>query len=1785
VTVAEAIESRTYLSAAAAGVTDPIVVLRSNLGTPEGYSSPSGAPLTPAKMRSAYGLGTVGGGSVTFGGVQGDGSGQTIAIVAGGGDPTIASDLAAFDSYWGLPAPPSFTALNATGGTTLPATADAGETSLDVEWSHVMAPGANIVLFEGNVYTDITTALHYANVSVISISYNIGTESLGYYQTPSGHTGVTVLGASGDSPSNVNDPGKEASVVSVGGTDLYLSGTSYSSETAWSSGGGGIATGIAQPTYQKVKAAAYSTQYRTTPDVSMDADPGTGVAVYDTTDNAAGTPWTAIVGGTSLATPLWAGVVAVADQGRVAAGLSTLDGYTQTLPRLYTLPSAAFHDITSGSAANAAKPGYDLATGLGSPVASQLIPDLAGADTITGRAFVDTNGDGVYDAGDTVLANTQVYVDLDGSGTLDSADVTATTDANGLYTFLDVIGGVTTTVRLATTPAGYLHTTTAAVTTAYDATESGVDIGIEKSPYAAAANPTNVTGKTTALSVTGTAPAIASTYTLTWTATTVPSGGAVSFSANGTYAARASTATFTKAGNYAIAVTIADGQGGSATLTAYVTVAATPTAVVVSPVASSVNSGQTNQLTATLVDQFGNAVSSQPTFTWTIDSGDGTVGTTGLYTAPSDDGTVAMVRATAGSYTGTATVDVLSGGFQAVDIGGPTVAGTSADQDGTFTVAGAGTGTSGTVDQLRFVYQTLPGDGSIIARVVTQQNTAAGAIAGVMIRQSLAANAANAAGALMAVTPADGLAFATRTAAGGAASVRFTTANVAPYWVKLVRSGSVLGGYYSPDGVTWTAAFSVLISMTNPAFVGLAVSSGSSGTLSTATFDHVNVSPSVYTAATASPNPVTGTSTTLSVLGYDDAGESNLTYTWAATTLPAGAAAPTYSDNGTNSAKTTTATFARAGTYVFKVTITDGSGLTATSTASVVVSPTLSAVTVTPATASVSTGQSQQFLAIGRDQFGNALATQPAITWSLANGSVGTISSTGLYAAPADTAGSATVVATSGSVTGTAAVTVTDDGTGGGTVTGTTIPVKPYDATASGWVSADVGNPTLAGSGSVLGTTYTASGSGTGLGAAVDQFQYLYQTVSGSGAVVARVATQTASVTGGFAGVMVRQSLAAGSATVAMGVTPGNGLEFAYRTATGGTLVTKFTTANVAPVWVKLVRSGSVVGGYYSADGVTWTAAFAVLATFTDPVLAGLATASGTNGALATDTFDNVAISLTGANLNVPAAGPTVGTAATATPSPVTGTTATLYTVGADAAGEASLTYAWTATTVPTGATMPTFSANRTNAAKTTVATFAAAGTYVFRVTITDGAGLAATSSVTVVVAQTPARVTVLPTTATLTNPGDTEQLTATAYDQFGKAFTAAPTLAWSVTSGSGTVSPAGGLFSAGVAGSTATVQVKAGTASASATLSVAKRPFTVFDNLTYTNSPVPAAYGLTQATVMYDGYIWSKSDTSLLYNQTDGVDASLPDEATYKQSVLSHIALQGGNLTTPGAVILDIENIDLSAGTTAQVTQNFNVLITLAQWTEQVAPKDLVGFYSTSGYGILPHPWGSAYQALATQLASTVNAFFPSMYLHSASTTHAQWASQETTLVAQAKALAPGKPVYFYLWPQDDYGTNAFMSSSEWTYELTESRTAGGAGVVMWSGSSTSFDSTQAWWAATQTFVAGVTDPVIGSVTESAASVTAGSAVTLSANTVVDAGSTVSSVTFYLDTDGVTGLGTSTDRAIGTATKSGTTWSTSFLTVGLSAGTYTIYAVATDAAGVKSGTGVFAAGVTLVVA
>jgi subtilase family serine protease len=342
--------------------------------------------LAPAQIKQAYSENInfyVGGRTYAA-----TGAGQTIAIVIGGLDPSIIGDLKTFDAQFGLP-DPNIRTYYFPGAQNSESVGAQTETALDVEWSHAVAPGANIMLVQAASmsYSDLTTAVNWARqqpgVSVVSMSWGAQEAATNHaydwiFTTPAGHAGVTFIASSGDTGAWTNPqktqvgvewPASDPTVLSVGGTSLSVTSSGgYLGESAWSGGGGGYSKVYSEPSYQR---GVQNNGVRSVPDVSYNAAPNTGVPVYNYSSGG----WM-VVGGTSAGAPQWAGLVALANQGRALIGLGSLDGASQTIPSLYQF-SSDFRDITSGSNGFSATRGYDVATGLGTPIAVKVVGDLA----------------------------------------------------------------------------------------------------------------------------------------------------------------------------------------------------------------------------------------------------------------------------------------------------------------------------------------------------------------------------------------------------------------------------------------------------------------------------------------------------------------------------------------------------------------------------------------------------------------------------------------------------------------------------------------------------------------------------------------------------------------------------------------------------------------------------------------------------------------------------------------------------------------------------------------------------------------------------------------------------------------------------------------------------------------------------------------------------------------------------------------------------------------------------------------------------------------------------------------------------------------------------------------------------------------------------------------------------------------------------------------------------------------------------------------------------------------
>ena len=351
------------------------------------------ASYTPPQVAEAYNFPA-----------KASGARQTIGIIELGGGYRQA-DLTAYFKSLGL-APPGITAVSVDGGKNKPSTASSadGEVMLDIEVAASVAPGAKIAVYfapntDQGFLDAITTAVHDTTQkpSVISISWG-GPESSWTNQSmtamdaacqSAAALGITITVAAGDDGStdrgtgnNVDFPASSPHVLACGGTRLDANGATIVSEVVWNelaseegATGGGVSNVFALPSWQAnahVPASSTSAGGRGVPDVAGDADPATGYTIRVDSQ-------TTVIGGTSAVAPLWAGLIAVANQ-----QLGNNVGLLQ--PAIYAAKAAsAFNDITQGNnGAFEAGPGWDACTGLGSPIASKLIPLLAASKSAKG---------------------------------------------------------------------------------------------------------------------------------------------------------------------------------------------------------------------------------------------------------------------------------------------------------------------------------------------------------------------------------------------------------------------------------------------------------------------------------------------------------------------------------------------------------------------------------------------------------------------------------------------------------------------------------------------------------------------------------------------------------------------------------------------------------------------------------------------------------------------------------------------------------------------------------------------------------------------------------------------------------------------------------------------------------------------------------------------------------------------------------------------------------------------------------------------------------------------------------------------------------------------------------------------------------------------------------------------------------------------------------------------------------------------------------------------------------
>ena len=390
----EQLEPRQLLAVAHPGY----VLYRPTGGAAAPLSKPAPYGLSPTQIRHAYGFD-----QITLPGTAtvADGSGQTIAIVDAYNDPNIRGDLQAFDQQFGLPDmdASTFVIMSQTGqhddlpglDPTPPGSGSTWdlEISLDVEVIHALAPACKHHPRRGEIQRGGRSA--DGNQTGAATSGSRGRlDELRLFRVQRRHDhrrdlhharSVTPVSRLSRRPATAGSPAfirrSRPTCLATGGTTLSVDadgnripqpGDGGTGETGWSGSGGGISILEPKPAYQNGVVTQSSTM-RTTPDVAFDGDPNTGVSIYDSYDYGTINPWVK-VGGTSLAAPAWAALIALADQARVSIGLPSLDGATQTLPTLYAMSGNDFNDIITGNNGTPAGPGYDLVTGRGTPKAA-----------------------------------------------------------------------------------------------------------------------------------------------------------------------------------------------------------------------------------------------------------------------------------------------------------------------------------------------------------------------------------------------------------------------------------------------------------------------------------------------------------------------------------------------------------------------------------------------------------------------------------------------------------------------------------------------------------------------------------------------------------------------------------------------------------------------------------------------------------------------------------------------------------------------------------------------------------------------------------------------------------------------------------------------------------------------------------------------------------------------------------------------------------------------------------------------------------------------------------------------------------------------------------------------------------------------------------------------------------------------------------------------------------------------------------------------------------------------
>jgi regulation of enolase protein 1 (concanavalin A-like superfamily) len=562
-------------------------------------------------------------------------------------------------------------------------------------------------------------------------------------------------------------------------------------------------------------------------------------------------------------------------------------------------------------------------------------------------------------------------------------------------------------------------------------------------------------------------------------------------------------------------------------------------------------------------------------------------------------------------------------GWSCADVGGPAAVGDQSLGSGTWTIKGAGTASGMNVysDQFHFVWQPLTGDGTLSARVASQPTTAAGAQAGLEFRGSAADPGAAFYGAF--VTPSNGLMVVYRGSEGLRTVVLSTASGAAPQYLQVSDYQGTFTTYTSSDGVTWTGILgsSVTLGASAASVVGMAVNSGSTGTLATDTFDHVSFAasaapppslcPSGWTCQDiGNPTPSAGSQFVVDPNWTVQAGGSDIWATYDAFRLLSQPLAADGTISVRVDAQSNSSPWAKAGVMIratndpgspyFAAFVTPGNGIVAQWRS-----------TQGGSSSQVATaGTAPAWLEVSRAGSTYTAYTSPdGTTWTAISGASVSLTMPGTVLA------GLAVTSHNGGAMG----TVTFDTA---TVTNT---APPPPACPSSWTCADIGNVGIAGGQSITSGTWVVQGGGGDIWDVADNFHFVWQPLATDGGISARAVAQTNTSAWAKAGVMLRATTDPGSPYYAAFVTPGNGVAVQWRSVQAGA-TSQDLVAGTPPVYFQVARTGGSYSAYTSSDGVGWTLVpgSTVNLGLTGTVLAGLAVTSHNWGVSSTATFDAV---------------------------------------------------------------------------------------------------------------------------------------------------------------------------------------------------------------------------------------------------------------------------------------------------------------------------------------------------------------------------------------------------------------------------------------------------------------------------------------------------------------------------------------------------------------------------------